>query len=236
MTHLLKSENPALKDATITCLIRGEDRIPQLEKAYGSRVKAELYKDLDDTERTIEVASQHDYIINTTLGFHPESAAALVRGLAKRRETTGKDAFMIHTSGTSNLADQPISGRIVEKDRIFDDATDDIYGYEQERQKGQLYPQRTSELGVVDAGLETGVKVLVIMSPTIYGKGTGVFNRSSIQVPSYVRTTLGNGQGVIVGEGKGIWDNVHVDDLVLISLSSDQLIVLTVSPRPSYTR
>lgn len=203
-----------MKDAIITCLIRGEDRIPQLEKAYGSRVKAELYRDLDDTERTIEVASQHDYIINTTLGFHPESAASLVRGLAERKEATGKDTFMIHTSGTSNLADQPISGKIVEEDRIFDDATDDIYGYEQERQKGQLYPQRTSELGVVDVGVETGVKVLVIMSPTIYGKGTGVFNKSSIQVPSYVKTTLANGQGVIVGEGKGIWDNVHVDDLV----------------------
>lgn len=60
-------------------------------------MKPELYKDLDDTERTIEVASQHDYVINTTLGFHPESAAALVHGLAKRKQSSGKDVFMIHT-------------------------------------------------------------------------------------------------------------------------------------------
>lgn len=214
MTHLIKSNASALENATITCLVRGEERIPQLEKAYGSRVKAELYKDLDDTERTIKVASQHDYIINTTLGFHPESAAALVKGLARRKEATGKAVFMIHTSGTSNLADQPISGDYVQEERIFDDAEDDIYGYEQEREKGLQYPQRTSELGVVDAGVELGVNVLVIMSPTIYGVGTGIGNISSIQVPAYVKTTLANGQGVVVGEGKGVWDNVHVEDLV----------------------
>jgi nucleoside-diphosphate-sugar epimerase len=112
------------------------------------------------------------------------------------------------------MADQPISGKYFETDRIFDDATDDIYAYEKERQEKQYYLQRASELGVVDAGLETGVKVLVIMSPTIYGIGTGKFNDSSIQVPAYVRVTLANGQGLYVGEGKGIWDNVHVEDLV----------------------
>lgn len=55
--------------------------------------------------------------------------------------------------------------------------------------------------------------MLVIMSPTIYGIGTGHFNRSSIQVPEYVKATLKNGHGVIVGKGKAVWDNVHVEDL-----------------------
>ena len=215
MTHLLQSDSPTLKNATITCLVRGEDRIGKLNDAYGSRVKPILYKDLDDTEKTIEVASQHDFIINTTLGFHPESAAALVHGLAKRKEATGKDVFMIHTSGTSNMADQPITGEYKESDpdRVFDDDKDDIYSYEKERNEQQPYGQRGSELGVIDAGLETGVKILVIMSPTIYGIGTGYFNKSSIQVPAYVQATLINGQGVVVDEGKGVWDNVHVDDL-----------------------
>ncbi|KAK3708428.1 hypothetical protein LTR37_011524 [Vermiconidia calcicola] len=212
LTHLIDSDAPALKNATITCLVRGEDRIQQLNDAYGSRVKPELFKDLDDTERSTEVASQHDYIINTTLGFHPESAAALVHGLAKRKQSTGKDVFMIHTSGTSNLADQPISGEYLE-DREFDDEKDDIYGYEKMRNEKFAYPQRTSELGVIDASVETGVKTVVIMSPTIYGVGSGHFNKSSIQVPSVVQATLKAGHGVVPGEGKGIWDNVHVEDL-----------------------
>ena len=212
LTHLVKSDHPALKNATITCLTRGEDRIPKLQEVYGNRVKGELYKDLDDTERTIEVTSQHDVVINTTLGFHPESAAAIVQGLAKRKQSTGKDTFMIHTSGTSNMADRPITGDYLE-DKDFDDATDDIYSYEKMRNEDSPYGQRTSELGVIDAGLETGVKTIVIMSPTIYGVGTGAFNKSSIQVPAYATTTIQQGHGLIVGEGKGIWDNVHVEDL-----------------------
>jgi nucleoside-diphosphate-sugar epimerase len=192
--------------------VRGEDRIKQLHSAYGSRVKAELYADLDDTERTIEVASQHDIVINTTLAFHPESAAALVQALAKRKQATGKDTFMIHTSGTSNMADYPITKQYLES-RTFDDVEDDIYGYEKERNELFAYGQRTSELGVVDAGLEQGVKTIVIMSPTIYGRGTGVFNQTSIQVPAYASTTLKAGHGVIVGDGQGVWDHVHIEDL-----------------------
>ena len=108
---------------------------------------------------------------------------------------------MIHTSGTSNMADQPISGTYLE-DKTFDDEKDDIYAYEKMRNEKYAYAQRSAELGVIDAGLETGVKTIVIMSPTIYGIGTGHFNKSSIQVPAYAQVTIENGHGVIVGEGK----------------------------------
>ena len=136
----------------------------KLKSAYGQRVKPVIYRDLDDVDKTIEVASQHDFVINTTLGFHPESAAALVHGLAKRKHATGKDVFMIHTSGTSNMADRPITKQYVETEgRVFDDEKDDIYGYEKKRNEEQPYMQRTSELGVIDASLKTGVKTLVIM-------------------------------------------------------------------------
>ena len=192
--------------------MRGEDRVKQLHEAYGDRVKPELYKDLDDTERTIEVASQYDIVINTTLGFHPESASALVQALGIRRKETGKDTFMIHTSGTSNMADYPITKQYLE-DKVFDDEKDDIYGYEKKRNDLSAYGQRTSELGVVDAGIENDVKTIVIMSPTIYGRGTGKFNQTSIQVPAYANTTIKAGHGLIVGEGAGIWDRVHIEDL-----------------------
>lgn len=207
MTHLTQSSDASLKDLTITCLVRGKDRVQKLRDAYGPRVEPILYHDLDDTDRTIEVASEHDIVINTTLGFHPESAAALVKGLAKRKQATGKDVWMIHTSGTSNLADQPLSGTYVHPEgKVFNDARDDIYRYEKERNELFAYPQRTSELGVVDAGIELGVKTVVIMSPTIYGRGTGIFNKSSIQVPAFVSVALEQGQAIIVGEGKGEWE------------------------------
>lgn len=126
---------------------------------------------------------------------------------------------MIHTSGVSNLADMPITKQWVEPpNKEFDDSKDDIYGYEKMRNEKHPYLQRTSELGVIDTGITTGVKTLIIMSPLIYGAGRGLFNRSSIQVPSYVRASIKNGQAVVVGEGNSVWGNVHMDDLAELYL------------------
>jgi nucleoside-diphosphate-sugar epimerase len=215
LAHLLNSPSPALSTATITCLLRGPERVDTLSSTYGARVRPVVYKDLDDLEATTAVAAQHDLVINTTLGFHSASAQALLRGLAQRKASTGRDVWMIHTSGTSNLADQPISGAWVEKvpEREFDDAKDDLYSYEQEREALHPYPQRSTELGVVDAGLELGVKTLVIMSPTIYGIGSGLFHRTSLQLPMFIQGVLNHGRAVVVDGGKGVWDHVHVENL-----------------------
>jgi hypothetical protein len=207
LTQLLNSSSPSLRNATITCVLRGEDRAAKLSYVYGERVRPLLYQGLDDIEATTAIAAQHDIIINTTLGYHVSSAQALIRGLAQRKASTGQDVWMIHTSGTSNLADQPISGAWVEKEVgfEFDDANDDVYGYEQKREALDPYLQRTTELSVVDTGLELGVNTLVIMSPTIYGIGTGLFNTTSMQIPSYIMAALTHGRAVVIGEGKGVW-------------------------------
>ncbi|KAI9710248.1 MAG: hypothetical protein M1820_002741 [Bogoriella megaspora] len=202
----------------ITCLVRGDDRVTKLKQTYGDKVNPVLFKDLDDTDRIIEIASSHDLAINTTLGYHPESAASVVHGLAKRKQTTGRDVWVIHTSGTSNLADTPLTHEYPESNakRVFDDSVDDVYSYEKARNASSPYAQRTAELGVVDAGLQTGVRTLVIMSPTIYGLGTGLFNRTSIQVPGYIAGALAEGQAVVIGDGAGVWDHVHVEDLAVL--------------------
>ncbi|KAI4865655.1 NAD dependent epimerase/dehydratase family protein [Hypoxylon rubiginosum] len=216
LTQLLNSTSPALKDATISCLLRGSDRAAKLTATYGSRVRPILYKDLDDTEATIAAAAEHDLVINTTLGYHVASGTALIQGLAKRKAATGRDVWLISTSGTSNVADRPISRAWVNEpeDREFDDATDDVYAYEKDREVREgPYLQRTAELAVVDAGLALGVKTLVIMSPAIFGLGTGLFNNISIQIPTLIRSALRTGRAAVVGDGRGVWDNVHVEDL-----------------------
>ncbi|KAI6083162.1 NAD dependent epimerase/dehydratase family protein [Hypoxylon rubiginosum] len=221
LTQLLNSTSPALKDATISCLVRGPDRVAKLTSAYGSRVRPILYKDIDDLEATVAAAAQHDLVINTTLGYHPSSGVALVRGLSQRKAATGRDVWLIFTSGTSNVGDRPVSKAWVEEraDREFDDAADDVYAYEKDREvRDGLYLQRTAELAVVDAGLEFGVKTLVIMSPTIFGIGTGLFNNISIQIPTYIRAVLKQKRGVVVADGAGVWDAVHVQDLAELYL------------------
>ena len=145
---LLASKSPALQESTITCLLRDAARASKLTSHYGDRVKLAEYEDLDDVDATIHYASQHDIVINTTLGFHQASAVALVKGLGKRREETGRDVWMIHTSGTSNLADTPFTKTWTDQQypegREFDDASTDVYSYEKEREKLHEYPQRTT--------------------------------------------------------------------------------------------
>lgn len=51
------------------------------------------------------------------------------------------------------------------------------------------------------------------MSPTIYGVGTGHFNKLSIQAPGFIRTALKLGKTFVIGNGKGTWDYVHIADL-----------------------
>lgn len=65
----------------------------------------------------------------------------------------------------------------------------------------------------VQKAISPSVKVAIICPPTIYGKGSGVLNTRSIQVPDMVKGTLVKGFAPIVGAGKTEWDNIHIDDL-----------------------
>ncbi|RYN16626.1 hypothetical protein AA0112_g12431 [Alternaria arborescens] len=213
--QLLRSKHPAIQEVEIACLVRGQDRVAQLHNAFGSRLQIVLFEGLEDTARLVEIASQYDVIFNMTLGYHLASAVAFVKGLCLRRVHTGRDVWLVHTSAVSNLADQPLSGDHIESspDREFNDSEDDIYTYEKTRNARKRYIQRTTELGMIDAGLESGVKTVVLMSPLIYGVGTGLWNKRSLQVPRLVRAAITEGQAIVVGDGKGVWDNVHIEDL-----------------------
>jgi nucleoside-diphosphate-sugar epimerase len=78
------------------------------------------------------------------------------------------------------------------------------------------YSQRTTDLVAIETGLEVNVKTYLVMSPTIYGTGSGLFNRSSIQLPNIIRTALKTGQVSVIGAGDGVWDAVHMEDLELL--------------------
>lgn len=99
--------------------------------------------------------------------------------------------------------------------RILSDK-DDLYTYLKTREALDPYPQRTTDLVAIETGLEVGVDTYLIMSPTIYGTGSGIFNRVSIQLPTIIRTAIKSGQVSVNGPGNGVWDAVHIDDLTLL--------------------
>ncbi|OCK84964.1 hypothetical protein K432DRAFT_431910 [Lepidopterella palustris CBS 459.81] len=155
-----------------------------------------LFKDLDDSETITKAASEHDIVIHTASGFHSGSAKALILGLGERKRSTGKDIYYIHSSGTSNVADTPITREYLES-RVLSDKTD-IYSYLQQRELCEPYAQRTTDLVVVETGKKVGVKTYILMSPTIYGFGTGLFNDQSIQIPQLIRNAIKNRYSEVV--------------------------------------
>ncbi|KAI1266050.1 NAD dependent epimerase/dehydratase family protein [Xylariaceae sp. FL1019] len=191
LTQLLTSTSPAIQNYPITCLVRGADRATKLRDVYGNRVDPVIYRDLDDLETTTAIASQHDVALRNARG-------------RTQRKMYGSST---HPAGQTS-ADDPSPGG-----REFHDEHDDVYAYEVDREAKQPYIQRSTEISVVDGGIELGVKTLVMMAPMIYGVGTGLFNKRSVQIPAFIHTALDNEQAVVIGEGVGSFDHVHVQDL-----------------------
>lgn len=66
---------------------------------------------------------------------------------------------------------------------------------------------------VFEEGEKAKVRTYILMSPTIYGIGTGLFNRTSIQINSLIRAAQRGGFTPVIGKGDAEWDHVHVEDL-----------------------
>ncbi|ROW15886.1 hypothetical protein VPNG_02558 [Cytospora leucostoma] len=215
--HLLDSTHPLLGEHAISVLVRGPDRVAELKEAYGDRISPVLYSGLDDIDLITKLASQHDIVVNAGTGFHPASAEALVHGLSRRlHEESGGETrrpWIIHTSGCSNISDNPIAGDS-HPDRWFDDA-DSVSVYEHEKAVNARVPylQRTAELAVIDAGEETGVGAVVLQIPAIFGQGRGLFSDSPTLLGVQVQYVLEHGYGFMVGDGTGRLGVVHIEDL-----------------------
>ncbi|VUC27032.1 unnamed protein product [Clonostachys rosea] len=209
LTTLLASENPSIKAAHITALVRKQEQADLLKE---KGINSTLFSGLDDVASVRDVASQYDVILHTASSFDTQAAEALIAGLQDHKKQTGKQTALIHTSGTSSLGDQPIRGTFTEK-RVFSDK-EDIYAYERYREDLEAYPQRTTDLVVFEKGEAAGVKTYIVTAPTIYGIGTGLFNRTSIQIDAVIRAAQLDGYTVRVGSGNEEWDHVHIADLV----------------------
>ena len=210
--HLLTSPSPSLKSLSISILIRGADRASSLTQKYGDRISCILFTDLSDTETIKSICSNHDIIINAGSGYHPASAEAMVRGLALRKESTGNQTWMIHTSGCSNIGDKPLTGTSF-PDREWPDASEDAYTFEKSENETEPYAQRTAELAVLDTGIETRVKTLSLQCPCIYGEGEGDFQKAGLLIPIFMKFVVERGYGFYIGDGSAVIDIVHVSDL-----------------------
>ena len=114
-------------------------------------------------------------------------------------------------SGTSNLSDRPHSANFIEAHTFSDD--EDIYSYEKSREAKEVYYQRTTDIAVVETGEALGVPTYIVMAPTIFGLGTGPFNKWSVQLPAIIADALQSQHVKVIGDGQTTWAQVHIEDL-----------------------
>ncbi|RFU26460.1 hypothetical protein B7463_g9895, partial [Scytalidium lignicola] len=209
---LLDEDYVTLNRSNITCLVRGEKNA----KAFASKgVNTVLFNSLDNTEVLANVASQHDIVIHAASGFHTLSARALLLGLAQRKKKTGKEVYYLHTSGTSNVGDRPLTKEYIETRFPLSDKEINIYEYEKMRDETVPYAQRTSDVVVTEVGQEYGVKTYILMSPSIYGIASSPLHEFS-HTPKLIRLSLELGQAPVVGDGSAIWDHAHITDVARV--------------------
>lgn len=210
LNSILKSANTSLKASSISVTVRRQDQADALS-ALG--VTPIFLKDIEDSDFLTKTAEDFDIVIHSTNGFHVPSAVAIINGLGNRKDKTGATVHYIHNSGTSDIANQPFTGiHVDETPRVFSDK-DDIYGYEKMREAKEAYVQRTVDIAVVETGLARGVTTYVLMSPLVFGRGTGLFHKASIQLPLLINNAVSRGEATYVGDGSNVWDHTHVEDM-----------------------
>lgn len=213
LDHLVKSQAPSFKAVTVDLLVRTEEAAAKLREAYGDRVNPILWPGgLTNIPFITETAANYDLIINTGSGFVADGAKAFIHGLARRVKPGQPAPWLLHISGCTNLSDRPIT-QTAYPDRVWHDADGNaVYEGIKSMDEADPYPQRTTEIGVLTAAEETGVKAISLNTPLIFGEGTGLFNKQGLVVPMLIRYVVERGYGFKLLETAN-FDWVHVEDL-----------------------
>lgn len=194
-----------------------------------------ILKNADSPDELRAIAANFDIIINPAYATFPAHSKALVLGLGDRLKANPKGPVphIIHTSGTSNVADRPYTLPSRKLQHEYSDINSAaIYAVEKDLEASEPYAQRTTELTVTDTGLDVGVQTHIITSPTIYGPGTGPGNKLSIQIPLLIRSIVKHGYAFVVGDGSQEWD--HISITALTSLYSTFMSrIISGAPVPS---
>jgi len=196
------------KDFKFKVLVRSGEKA-KLFESFGVEAVVGSLADLDKLEKCAEDA---DFVFAIADVDALAAAQAILKGLKKKFDTTGRKGILIHTSGTGVLADQ--AAGMFAGEKVYNDASvEDI----ESLPLTQIH--RPVDVAVIDAGKAGYVKTYIICPSTIYGVASnplvdaGIQNPHSIQVPQLIRASIDRGQGGMVGLGKNLWPNVHVDDV-----------------------
>ncbi|KAF4613992.1 hypothetical protein D9613_007778 [Agrocybe pediades] len=226
LSHFLK--HPDFSSFHVKTLVRSKEKAAKLASLGVEPVVGSL----SDEKFVEDTAAQADVVFAMADADNFEASVAILRGLKRRNRETGSVPILIHTGRVSEfnpsskimedeLTKSYLQGVLVDDakgdhgtDTIYDDANPDQI---ESLPDTQLH--RNVDLEVLRADKEGYLKSYIVLPSTIWGIATGVLvekgiqNPHSQQVPQLVRASLARGRAGMVGEGKNIWPDVHIDDI-----------------------
>ncbi len=187
-------------------LVRSEEKA-KLLKARGLEP---VLGALDNSDVLTRAARRSDGVLHAASADSQGVVEVFVAALAK----SGR--VLIHTTG-SGIANDQADGEYAAKTYITEDTYFEAVPFRQARVKMNRF--------VREAGIDQGIRTVVICPSMIYGQGRGLQGDSD-QIPKLIAFSKQAGAGVYFGKGLNRYSNVHIDDLV-------DLYVLAIEKAPS---
>ncbi|KDR76264.1 hypothetical protein GALMADRAFT_156362 [Galerina marginata CBS 339.88] len=201
-------DHPDAAKFNFTALVRSKEKADKFN-AIGVKGVTGTLQDLPLLEN---LSADADIVLSNADNDDLDMAQAILRGMKRHRDATGVIPTLIHTSGTGCLADDATGDRVGEV--IYDDLNPD-----QIETLADTQQHRNVDLELVKADKEGYVKTYIVLPSHIYGLATGklvnlgIQNPQSILIPLLTRAALSRGRGGMVGAGRNVWPNVHIDDV-----------------------
>lgn len=191
LSQIFTSTETSIQSLTLDVLVRRKHQAELLRSSYGDRINTVYWGGLDDIQSIEAIASRYDIIVNAGSGFIAAGAKAFVNGLASRVKAGLPTPWLLHLSGCTNLVDpsqQPFE---------WNDERDGqaIFEHMKSLDAKEPYPQRTTEITVLETAAEQGVQAISLQAPCIFGEGTGLFNRQGLVIPLVLRYVVQHGHG-----------------------------------------
>ena len=193
LSQLLASTEISLQGLTFDVLVRREHQAELLRSVYKDRINTVFWAGLEDVQSIEAIASKYDIIVNTGSGFVTAGAKAFVDGLARRVEAGLPTPWLLHISGCTNLVDLDA----IQQPFEWDDERDRraIFDHMKSLDAKEPYPQRTTEIVVLETAAKRSVQAISLQAPCIFGEGTGHFNRQGLVIPLVFKYVVDHGHG-----------------------------------------
>ncbi|KAH8691553.1 hypothetical protein BGW36DRAFT_305676 [Talaromyces proteolyticus] len=168
-----------------------------------------LQLDLSDEDAVVKSVLQHDIsiVIHTASAMDPSMALPLITALSKQKQVNGSEAIFIHTSGLGAFYDKTgwPAGLLRDTDAVFDT----------EKRLADSFPIRKTDVAVIEHAEKRGVTSFIVVPSTVYGQGSGEWNKLSIILPLYVRASL-SAKAVYKFPDYSKVAGVHISDLTAL--------------------